>query len=115
MIAVHEFINGTTTEYAENNQEFLDSIFTPGGTLAVFKKIQNRKNDILYFVDDVHGYFERKTDGLFGKFGTEHELTLTRIYDAETCHWLGATTEKVITTIHARACSELERFLNILK
>ena len=70
MIAVHDFTNGTTTEYAENNREFVDSIFTPGGTLAVFKKIQNRKNDVLYFVDDDRGYFERKADGLFGKFGT---------------------------------------------
>lgn len=35
-------INGE--QYAENDKEFIDSLFTPGGTLRTFAKIQKRKS-----------------------------------------------------------------------
>lgn len=69
MLIIKEFINNTTTKYAENDDEYFDSIFSSGPSLAPFKKIQRRKNEILYFTDDDRGYFERK-DGFFGKFST---------------------------------------------
>lgn len=51
-------INGE--QYAENNREFIDSLFTPGGTLRTFAKITRRdtkrERGILYWTDDRGGY-----------------------------------------------------------
>ena len=49
------------------------------------------------------------------RYGTEHELTITRILDNQTCHFLGASTEQVITKIKARGLLEFERLLNFLR
>lgn len=57
-------------KYAENDKEFINSLFTPGGALRTFLKIQKRKNEILYYTQPGRGYFERNTDGLFGQFST---------------------------------------------
>lgn len=60
-------INGE--QYAENDKEFIDSLFTPGGTLRTFAKIQKRKNETLFYTRPGGGYFER-IDGLFGQLST---------------------------------------------
>ena len=46
------------------------------------------------------------------RYGTEHELTLTRLTDKKNCHWLGAKDETIITRIRTGA-SNWERFLHI--
>ena len=77
MLVITENITNRTIAYAENDAEYIESLFTPvdvpgaennRGTLAIFHKIQKRKNEILYWTTENKGYFERK-DGLFGQFG----------------------------------------------
>lgn len=60
--------NNTTTKYAENDNEFTDSIFTPGGALNLFYKIQKHKDETLFFITPKHGIARRHHDGFFCKF-----------------------------------------------
>lgn len=63
-------INGE--QYAENDKEFIDSLFTPGGTLRTFAKITRRdtkrERGILYWTDDRGGYCLDENSGIFGVF-----------------------------------------------
>lgn len=68
MITIYNYITEQTTNYAENDKEYFDSIFSYGASLVPFKKIKKTKSATLYFTDKDKGYFER-FDGLFGKFG----------------------------------------------
>lgn len=78
MIIITENITNKKIAYAKNDAEFTDSLFNPvnvdgaennRGTLAIFHKIENKKNAALYWIDEKRGYFKDKKSGLWGQFG----------------------------------------------
>lgn len=77
MIIITQNITNKKTAYAENDDEFKNSLFSPvavpgatneRGTLVLFKKIQERKNARLYWVTDSNGYFFDKNNKIWGQF-----------------------------------------------
>lgn len=78
MIIIEENITNKKIVYAEKDDELTNSLFQPvdcpgaenhRGTLALFYKIENKKNHIFYWVDDSRGYFLDKKRNLWGQFG----------------------------------------------
>ena len=93
MIIIKENITDKITAFAENDKQFIDSLFTPvkipgatnfGGSLALFYKIQDKKSARLYWLNDSRGYFLDKKSGLWGQFsklgkGLFYQYTLAKI------------------------------------
>lgn len=93
MIIITENITDKTTAYAENDKQFIDSLFNPvklpgatndRGSLALFYKIQDKKSARLYWINDSRGYFLDKKSGLWGQFskmgkGLFYQYTLAKI------------------------------------
>lgn len=77
MLVITENITNRTIAYAENDNEFTNSLFEPvnitdaennKGTLALFHKVEKKRGGVLYWTTENKGYFENKS-GLFGQFG----------------------------------------------
>lgn len=66
MIIISDYTG--TKQYAENDDEFTDSLFTPGGSLNLFYKITKRKNHTLYWINEKRGYVQQHDNKLWGQF-----------------------------------------------